>query len=120
MANATTTITVDNYPIGIDNSQRTIFVIGTIAISASPTTYVTGGLALTWANATDSTGHSFFGDLVKAGPQSLIPALVWLTSAATAGTTVGGFGYVWNKAANTIQLLASAGTQTAGTGTISQ
>lgn len=120
MANATVTITVDNYPTGVDNSQRVIFVTGTLAVSASPTTYVTGGLALTWANATDSTGHSFFGDLVKVGPQGLTPAVVWLVSAATAGTTVGGFGYVWNKASNTLQLLASAGTQTAGTGTISQ
>lgn len=118
MATALCTITIDNFPAGIDNSQRVIYVSGTIAIQAGPATYLTGGLALNWQAALDASGQ--LANLIAVGPGGLKPFMVWLSSGATAGTTVGGFGYVWNKASNTLQLLASSGTQTAGTGTISQ
>jgi len=116
MATATCTITVDNYPAGVDNSQRVIYVSGTFAVQASPATYATGGLALNWQTMLNTQGQLVNLPL---GPGGLNPFMVWVSSAATAGTTVGGYGYVWNKASNTLQLLAASGGAT-GTGPVSQ
>jgi hypothetical protein len=105
MATATATITIDAFPAGIDNSQRVIYVSGTIAVSASPATYATGGLALNWAGLQAGGNYLF----VESQGSNLNPFMVWLTSAAVSGTTVGGYGYVWNKANNTFQILATTG-----------
>lgn len=49
MATATAVFTPAKYPNGNDNSQRNQHLYGTIAVQASPATYVTGGLPLTIA-----------------------------------------------------------------------
>jgi len=123
MATATATITIDAYPGGIDQSQRVMYVLGTIAISASPNTYATNGIPLLFENAVDPAGAKVLLPVAPTGAAGLgyvVPAMLWLASAATTGTTVGGYGYTWNKANNSVQILASSGTQTAGTGTVSQ
>ena len=120
MATATATATIDAYPGGIDNSQRVIYVSGVISVSASPATYASGGLTITWLGVSQGPGTGSSGLFPLIQGVDAAPFMVWLASAATSGTTVGGYVYVWNKANNSLQLLASAGTQTAGTGTISE
>lgn len=102
MATATATVTIDNYPTGIDYSQKLIYVRGTVAIQASPATYATGGLTLSWVN-----------EQLKSPLATPVDA--WFYSAGAAGTTVGGYGYLWNKANNKLVIMAAA-TVTAGTG----
>lgn len=111
MAQATVTVTYDD-PLsgGEDAAQHSQWMYGTIAVSASPSTYATGGLSglasgggIIWA----------VGDFPKVA--NLVPRDVYFYSAALAGTTVGGFGYMWNKAANKFQI-AAATTVVAGTG----
>ena len=111
MAQATVTITYDD-PLtgGEDSAQHSQWMYGTIAVSASPSTYATGGLSglasgggIIWA----------VGDFPKVA--NLVPKDVYFYSGALAGGTVGGFGYFWNKAANKFQVQA-AFTVTSGTG----
>lgn len=116
MATATATPTLAAYPAGIDNSQRVIYAYGTLAIQASPATYATGGLPITWYTMLQGISNL----MLEVQGSNLTPVMVWFTSAAVSGTTVGGYAYVWNKANNAIQLLASSGTQTAGTGTVTE
>lgn len=48
MAVATATVAVATYPNGVDNTQRHEVLFGTIAVQASPATYATGGLAVSF------------------------------------------------------------------------
>jgi hypothetical protein len=111
MANATVTITYDDLlTLGSDLGQHSQWAYGTIAVSASPTTYPTGGLS----------GLAAGGGIIwTVGDFPLvansIPKDVYFYSGAFAGTTVGGYGYLWNKANNKFQI-AAAVTVVSGTG----
>ena len=110
MAQAIVTITYDD-PLtgGEDSAQHSQWMYGTIAVQASAATYATGGLgtgvsgSINWA----------VGDFPKVA--NLVPKDVYFYSGAVAGTTVGGYGYAWNKAANKFQILAAV-TVVTGTG----
>lgn len=106
MGTATATLTIDNFPTGIENTQHLITVRGTVAISASPDTYAAGGLALSWVN-----------ELIKSNSVHPIDAKFY--SVGLNGSTVGGFLYQWNKASDTLQVLAASG-GTAGTGAVGE
>lgn len=98
MAVATATVTVSAFPNGQTNDERFIHVLGTIAISASPATYATGGLALSFTPlASDS------GGFISVLPDNATPVMVYIDS-------VGGglFEYGWNKANNKIQIFAAS------------
>lgn len=110
MAQATVTITYDDPISEQDNGQHSQWMYGTIAVSASPTTYATGGLS---GLATGGGIIWTVGDFPKV--RITVPKDVYFYSAALSGSTVGGFGYYWNKASNTFQI-AAAFTVTAGTG----
>ena len=97
MATATTTITVDNYPTGIENTQRTQRVRGVIAVQASPATYATGGLALSFLGLKDSAGN-FIENV------SGVPVDVLLMSDGA-----GLYDYGWNKSTNKLQIFAASG-----------
>lgn len=111
MATATATLSIYPYPQGIDNSQRVIYVTGTVAIQASPATYATGGLTLNWTGLLQTVTNL---PIVAQGTD-LAPFLVWFQGVGLAGSTVGGYTYVWNKASDTFQIGAAV-TVTAGTG----
>lgn len=110
MAQATVTVTYDDVLSTQDRGQHSQWMYGTIAVSASPSTYATGGLS-----GLASGGGIIWtiGDFPKV--RIAVPKDVYFYSAALAGTTVGGFGYMWNKASNTFQIAAST-TVVAGTG----
>ena|SRR5271170_3949481 len=115
MAQATVAIAFDDVLTGgADNSQHSTWMYGTITVSASPTTYATGGLStlasgggINWA----------VGDFPKVA--NLIPKDVYFYGAGLAGSTVGGYSYQWNKANNKFQI-ASASGGTAGTGSVQE
>lgn len=96
MATATATVTIDNYPTGIDNTQHLIHVYGTITIQASPATYATGGLALSFVSERIKTRNQVPNDVViMSDNASLYP-------------------YRWNRASNTIQILAASAASAGG------
>lgn len=93
MGTATATLTIDNYPAGINNIQRMIKVSGTVVIQASPAEYATGGLALSW-NV----------EPIKAqGANAGAPVDVFFESIAG-----GLYDYGWNKANGTIQIFTAS------------
>ena len=117
---ATVTLVVDNYPSGVDNTQRLIYLRGQLIVNAG--TYPTGGLALTWEGALDSANKAIN---IPVGPAALnAPVQVsffsnGVVANATASLVVGGFEYTWNKATNKFQILAASG-GSAGTGPINE
>lgn len=90
MANATATISVNAFPNGKDNSMDHMQVYGTVAISASPATYPTGGLALAWTDPTIPTPFNPF--YVEFQSQS-----------------ASGYVYRWNASSGNFQIMADAG-----------
>jgi|HubBroStandDraft_3_1064219.scaffolds.fasta_scaffold750105_2 hypothetical protein len=56
MSQAVATLVTNPYPSGLDSTSRHIVLFGTFSISASPATYVTGGLPLVFANPDGTTG----------------------------------------------------------------
>jgi hypothetical protein len=110
MAQAVVTITYDD-PLtgGEDSAQHSQWMYGTIAIQVGPATYATGGLG---TGVTGSINWAV-GDYPKVA--NLVPKDVYFYSAGAAGTTIGGYGYLWNKAANKFMIMAAA-TVVAGTG----
>lgn len=109
MAQATVTITYDDFLTAQDTDQHSQSMYGTISVQASPATYATGGLG------TGVTGaiNWVVGDFPKVF--TLTPKDVVFYSAGAAGTTIGGFGYLWNKASNKFMIMAAT-TVVAGTG----
>lgn len=114
MAQATVTITYDDPLTGFDTDQHSAWVYGTIAISAGPTTYATGGIgslasgaAITWV----------IGDFPKVA--NVTPRDVTFYSVKPTGTTIGGYTYLWNKTNNSLVIMAAA-TVVAGTGVCQQ
>lgn len=102
MALSTTTLTFDSdVTQGVDNTQHSQFVFGKIAISVSPGTYATGGLAISWAS-----------ELIKAAGATAatlpIPTDVIFYDASGSG-----FDFRWNKATNKIQVFTGAAAQSA-------
>src|SRR5690242_3175941 len=100
MANATVTLTVDAYPNGITNDERYIHCRGEAAISASPATYPTGGLALNFTTVTTSPD----GQLLPVTATDLTaPVDVQFESQSGSGWVYG-----WNKATNKLKILAAS------------
>lgn len=113
MAQATVTITYDDPLSAQDSDQHTQWMYGTVAISPSPATYATGGLG----TAVTGSINWAVGDFPKTRNQ--VPIDVIFYSAGLAGSTVGGFTYFWNKAANKFQIAAAIAV-VAGTGPTQQ
>jgi hypothetical protein len=93
MAGTTATITPSAYPNGYDNTQRMQHVYGTVAIGASPLTYATGGVALSWKIE---------------GIKSTSQLPIWVEFISFGGS---GYQYAWEKTGNTIQILTGAAAQ---------
>jgi hypothetical protein len=99
MALSTLVFTPYGHPNGFDNTQRRQIVRGTIAISASPGTYPTGGFSLA-------------GIIVNEGIKSTdaVPAALYFTSVSGSGYT-----YVWNRANNKLQIFTGSAAQSPAT-----
>jgi hypothetical protein len=94
MAQATAVLTVDNFPFGIDNTQRRVKVYGTVAIGTTSETYLTTGLPLSWQTLVDKSGQN-----VLINTQQLTPVRVSFEDYS--GT---GYVFQWNKAHDSIQI----------------
>lgn len=91
MALATATLTINNYPIGSDNTQRIQRHFGRLAIGANPLTYTAGGIRINFSAL----------EPIKAGPPYLLP--MWMDVYSLAGS---GFDYNWNPLGSKITNLA--------------
>lgn len=95
MATATTTLTKNSFPAGSDFTGRRHFTYGTVAVQASPATYVTGGLTLSFAGLD-------------------IPSTYTTPLDANFKSNAGsGFTYLWNAATNKLQIFTGAAAQSA-------
>lgn len=90
MATATATFTQYVYPNGLDETGRFERHIGTVAIQASPATYATGGLAL-----------SFLNESVKSNNPAQQVSIY-----SVAGS---GYVYAYNASTGKVQIFQSAG-----------
>lgn len=81
MALAVATCTLNSYPKGIDNTQRSIWTTASVAIGANPLTYTAGGIRI---NVTPL-------EAIKAPPQYLLP--FWVDVESQSGS---GYWYIWN------------------------
>jgi hypothetical protein len=102
MAATTATLTVYNYPNGINNTQRRQTLYGTIAIGASPLTYATGGIQLSFLGVKDASGQ-----VVQIDSASTLPAILWLQGVGGSGYT-----YTWNQPTNKLQIFTVDATAT--------
>jgi hypothetical protein len=96
MAISTVTATIYAYPNGYDNTQRRAIVRGTLAISASPGTYPTGGFSL---------APVFKLEAIK--NVSGVPAGLFIYSVSGSG-----YIYVWNRANNKLMVFQSGASAT--------
>ena len=114
MAQATVTITYDDPLSGFDTDQHSAWVYGTIAVSAGPTTYATGGIGTL---ASGAAINWIVGDFPKV--LNTTPKDVTFYSVKPTGTTIGGYVYLWHRANNSFIIMAAA-TVVAGTGVAQQ
>jgi hypothetical protein len=92
MALSTVTATVYAYPNGMDNTQRRSIVRGTLAISASPGTYPSGGFSLATVFKLEPIRNV-----------SGVPAGLFVYSVSGSGYT-----YVWIRSTNKLMIQQGA------------
>jgi hypothetical protein len=97
MALTTVTLKAFAFPAGVDNTQRRVKVSGQAVIAASPLTYATGGIAITWTFTDVLTGA-----VVLINTTATSPIMAYFTSIAGSG-----YSYDWNKATNKLQILTT-------------
>src|ERR1700761_3045412 len=93
MATATAVGTENAFPAGKDMTQRRFHTYGSLAISASPATYATGGLAFSFAS-------------IVSGVSSQTPIDLDIKSESGSG-----YVYLWNKSSNKVQVFSGAAAQ---------
>jgi hypothetical protein len=81
MALAVATVTLNPYPKGIDNTQRSIWTTGSVAITPGPATYTAGGIRIN-VNPLEA---------IKASAPYLLP--FWVDVESQSGS---GYWYIWN------------------------
>jgi hypothetical protein len=96
MANSTLTVTLYAHPYGSDNTQRNQRLRGTIAISASPGTYPTGGYSL---------NNTFAIEAVKS---TLVNKPGFVSFYSVSGS---GYEYYYNRANNKLQVFTGSAAQ---------
>lgn len=106
------TLVLNNFPRGIDNTQRCTYVRGTVSLSAG--TYPTGGLALSWAQIAQDAKIS-----IADGPFQVTFFSNNNVASSTASHVGGGYEYVWNETTGNFQILAASG-GAAGTGPVTE
>jgi hypothetical protein len=101
MATATLTLAEDKYPFGLDETKNQAVIYGLATFSASPDTYVAGGIAINWGQC-GSMKFSSKGDGTNAGT----PHYAVFYSA-----TGSGYYYAWNRATEKLIILTGAAAQ---------
>ena len=97
MALSTVTLKAYAHPMGVDNTQRRVKVSGTATIAASPLTYATGGIAITWTFTNVLTG-----DAILLNTTATAPIMAYFTSVSGSG-----YDYAFNKANNKLQIFTT-------------
>jgi hypothetical protein len=103
MATATVKLTVNGYPNGVDNTQRSQVLEGIAALLAGGT-YLTNGLPFTWAFLT-AEGGTFIPDFSAAAPK-------WADFKTLAGSNQT---YLWDTVHQTLRILIAGVEVTTGT-----
>jgi hypothetical protein len=100
MALSTIKATIYAYPNGNDNTERRQVLMGTLAISASPGTYATGGLSLANVFAVEQNKTSNYNT----------PMYINIYSVSGSG-----YGYSYNRASNKLQVFTGSAAQSPAT-----
>ena len=98
MTVTTLTITLNPFPNGKDNTQRRTIYNGTASFGASPLTYATGGIAVSWASLFNAAG-----ELLTNANATPIEADFWSASSS-------GYWYVYNQSTGKLQILVGGAT----------
>ena len=110
MAAATSILTVNAYPIGVDNTNHQTIVYGKCVLSTGGT-YVTGGIPITWSGSPADGGASKFIPPNSTG----LPFVAYFYSLS--GAT--GYTYIYNTTVSPPTLrIYNAGTELANAGAI--
>ena len=113
MADASSTLSVYNYPDGVDNTQRHFIAYGTCILAPSGT-YPTGGIPLGWNRMISADGRTF---IPQVGPSSINPK-AGKAQFYTLGneTTIPDYNYVYSvpSTGSTVLRILSAGTELTG------
>ena len=86
------TLTLNPYPNGKDNTQRRTIYNGTVAIGASPLTYASGGVPVSWASLSNAAAELFT-------EENSTPIEAWFESVSGSG-----YWYVYNVATSKLQI----------------
>lgn len=102
MAAATVTLTAYNENYGTDLTAKRFIMRGTAAISASPATYATGGLAVTYTEIKSADGNAVLVPGQNTTPDSF------------SAYSVSGSGYIysWNKSTGKLMILVQGAAAT--------
>lgn len=92
------TVTLNPFPNGKDQTLRRTIYSGTASFGASPLTYATGGIAVSWPSLFNSAGELF-----TAEETTPIEADFWSVSAS-------GYWYVYNQSTGKLQILVGGST----------
>jgi len=110
MATASSTLLVNPYPTGVDNTQRRVVVYGTCVLSAD--NYVTGGIPLGWTRMRKASTNTPFTP-PQVGPIS-VAAPKWAEFESVGNeTTQPGYVYTYNvpTTGSTTLRISSGGTE---------
>jgi hypothetical protein len=91
MALAVATCTLNTYPTGVDNTQRSEWITGKVAITPGPATYTAGGIRMNFTPL----------EQIKVPPQAMLP--FWCDVESQSGS---GYWYIWNPLGAAITNLA--------------
>ena len=115
MASASSTLRVNPYPFGVDNTQMRQKIYGTCILSPSGTyintSNASSGIPLNWWAMQDGNFGNQPTFLVTAGPTQISPAIArFFTTGAE--TTIPDYSYVYNVLANGSSTLRIVGAGT--------
>jgi|SRR5579884_675926 hypothetical protein len=97
------TLTVNNEPYGLDQTQKRIYVHGIIAFSGS---YTTGGETLNWTGMKYADGENVLLDTADTQPE----IAYFQSVGSTSGGSSSGYLYQWNKKTGKLQIFVSGAT----------
>ena len=102
MAAATATLTVNNYPNGVDNTQRHTTILGTCSLTAGGT-YTTNGIPLPWGSLESAGGGAFIGSWSTLDQLNPVSA-EFRSGGNPAGSTIPGYVYVYDTINHTLRI----------------
>lgn len=107
-------LSLNNFPFGVDNTQRYTYLRGTISLSAG--TYTEGGISINWSNLFKSGGGNADPKVVPP-PFQVTFRSAGYSASSISSQVVGGYLYEWNEENDSLQILTASG-GSAGTGAV--